>query len=73
MHAINESGGNVRTAKLVHIPAVKPNKKGYRITEVEYSDDLFDLFLSTKKVFDLENKDKPKILTLPLEINKKEL
>ena len=73
MNAINESGGNVKMAKLIHIPAHKPNKKGYRITEVEYSDEMFDLFLATKKIFDLENKDKPKLLTLPLEINKETL
>ncbi len=70
MHAINESGGNVKLAKLIHIPVAKPNKKGYKIIEVEYSDELFDLFLSTKKVFDMENKDAPKLLTLPLEISK---
>lgn len=70
MHAINESGGNVRLAKLIHLPAMKPNKKGYKIIEVEYSDEMFDLFLTTKRIFDLENTDKPKLLTLPLEINK---
>lgn len=73
MQAINETGGNVKTAKLVHIPAKKPNKKGYRVTEIKYSDEMFDLFLSTKKVFDLEHKDRPKILTLPLQINKEDI
>ena len=58
-----------RKANLVHIPAVKPNRKGYRITEVEYTEEKFDLFLATKKVFDSENKDLPKVLTLPLEVN----
>lgn len=60
-------------AKLIHIPAEKPNKKGYRITEVEYKPELFNLFLATKQVFDSENKDEPKVLTLPLTINKEEL
>jgi hypothetical protein len=73
MSAINESGGNVKLAKLIHVPATKPNKKGYKIIEVEYSDELFDLFLATKKVFDLENTDKPKLLTLPLLINIKDI
>jgi len=73
MQAINESGGNVRLAKLIHIPQQKPNKKGYKIIEIEYSDEMFDLFLSTKKIFDMENTDKPKILTLPLEISKETL
>lgn len=57
-------------ALIVHIPATKPNKKGYKIKEVSYEPRMFDLFLSTKKVFDFKNTDKPKLLTLPLEINK---
>ena len=74
MRAYEEmSGIKLKRAYLVHIPQSKPNKKGYRITEVPNSDELFDLFLSTKRVFDMENKDQPKILTLPLEINKEEL
>lgn len=60
-------------ANIIHIPATKPNKKGYRIKEVEYSPDKFDLFLATKRVFDMENSDKPKLLSLPLELNKEEL
>lgn len=73
MSAINESGGNITKAKLVHIPQTRPNKKGYKVIEVEYSDELFDLFLATKKIFDLENTDKPKVLTLPLSINIKDI
>lgn len=73
MKALQEMGHHVQRAVIVHIPAAKPNKKGYKLIEVPYSDELFDLFLSTKKVFDMENNDKPKILTLPLELNKKEL
>lgn len=60
-------------AMLVHLPAQKPNKKGYRITEVKYTPAMFDLFLATKKVFESENKDEPKVLTLPTIINKEEL
>ena len=63
----------IKKGFLIHIPATKPNKKGYRIKEINYSDEMFDLFLSTKKVFDMENTDKPKVLTLPLELNKGEL
>ena len=70
MRAYEEmTGKHIEKANLVHVPLVKPNKKGYRITEVPNSDELFDLFLSTKKVFDMENTDKPKILTLPLEVS----
>ena len=58
---------------IIHIPAKKPNKKGYKIIEVENTQAMFDLFLATKKVFDSENKDQPKVLTLPLEINKQSL
>lgn len=61
-----------KKANLVHIPATKPNKKGYRITEIDFDDRMFDLFLSTKKVFDMENSDQPKLLTLPLSINIKD-
>jgi len=62
-----------KKANLVHLPAKKPNKKGYKITEVEYSEDRFKLFLATKMVFESENKDQPKVLTLPLTINKGDL
>lgn len=56
-------------AKIIHIPAKKPNKKGYRITDVPFDTDMFDLFIATKRLFDNQNKDKPKVLTLPLEVN----
>lgn len=54
---------------LVHIPAKKPNKKGYKLVEVPYNSYKFELFLATKKIFDMENTDKPKVLTLPLKLN----
>jgi len=57
----------ITKAKLIWLPAKKPNKKGYRIIDVEYTKEGFDLFLATKKIFDMENTDKPKILTLPIE------
>ena len=57
----------VGNAKLIWLPAKKPNKKGYRIIDVEYTKEGMDLFLATKKIFDMENTDKPKILTLPIE------
>lgn len=62
-----------KKAKIIHLPAKKPNKKGYKIVNLDYSPEKFELFLSTKKVFDMENTDKPKVLTLPLIINKEEL
>jgi hypothetical protein len=60
-------------AMLIHLPAEKPNKKGYKIKEVSYTPEMFDLFLSIKKVFEANNTDEPKVLSLPLEINKEEL
>lgn len=60
---------NATKAILLHIPAVKPNQKGYKIVEVEFNQDQFDLFLATKRVFDMENTDQPKVLTLPLSLN----
>lgn len=70
MRAYEEMTGiHLESAFLVHIPLIKPNKKGYKVIEVSNSDELFELFLSTKKVFDMQNQDKPKFLTLPLEIN----
>lgn len=60
---------NATKAILVHIPAIKPNQKGYKLVDVEFNETQFDLFLATKRVFDMENKDQPKILTLPLSLN----
>ena len=56
----------IKKANLVLIPSNYINKKGYRITTVDYSDEAFELFLATKRVFDSENKDEPKVLSLPL-------
>lgn len=53
-------------------PAKKPNKKGYRLIEVKYTEEKYDLFLATKRLFDSENKDQPKFLTLPLTYSKTE-
>lgn len=51
------------------MPSRRPNKKGYRIIEVENSDVLFDLFVSTKKMFDHEHgKEKPKYKIYPMDI-----
>jgi len=62
----------LKSAKLVHIPAKKPNQKGYKITDIEFTEKQFKLFLSIKDVFEDENKDQPKVLSLPLEVNIKE-
>jgi len=70
MNALQEmTGKEVKKANLVHLPAKKPNKKGYRVVEVENTDSLFNLFTATQQVFNFKNKDKPKVLTLPLEVN----
>lgn len=58
---------DVKKAKLIWMPAKKPNKKGYRIIDVDFSEAGMELFLATKKIFDMEHKDKPKVLTLPIE------
>lgn len=60
---------NINKGFLIHLPSKKPNKKGYKISEIEFTGEKFDLFLATKKVFDMENNDKPKVLTLPLQLN----
>ena len=60
---------NTTLAKIIHIPAKKPNKKGYKIMSMTYLADMLDLFLASKKLFDSQNHDKPKVLTLPLEIS----
>ena len=59
-------------ANIVHIPAKKPNKKGYKITAVPFSEAKFGLFIASKILFDSQNKDQPKVITLPLEVNIKE-
>lgn len=64
---------NATKSILVHLPATKPNKKGYKLVDVNYEPAMFDLFLATKKVFDLENTDAPKVLTLPLTFNLEDL
>lgn len=70
MSAFEETTGEqVSQANIVWIPAKKPNKKGFRIIPVSNDKDKFDLFLSTKKIFDNENKDKPKFLTYPMQVN----
>lgn len=60
---------NAIKSYLIHLPAIKPNQKGYKIIETEFNQTQFELFLATKKVFDMENTDKPKVLTLPLSLN----
>ena len=54
------------------MPSRKPNKKGYRIIEVENSDVLFELFASIKKMFDHEHgKETPKYKAYPMDISLK--
>jgi len=60
-------------AMLVHLPSEKPNKKGYKIDLIDYEPKMFNLFLSTKDVFNMMNTDQPKVLTLPLELSKEDL
>lgn len=62
----------IKKAVLGWFPAKRPNEKGYRLIDVEYSEEKFELFVATKKVFDSENTDSPKVLTLPLIITKEQ-
>lgn len=60
----------IKKANLAWFPSSKPNKKGYRIIPIDYTEEQFELFIATKKVFDSENTDPPKVLTLPLTYTK---
>jgi hypothetical protein len=71
MRAIEEqTGQKFNKGLIVHMPFDKPNKKGYRLHEVENSDELFSLVVATKKIYDYQNKGTdPKFLTYPMEID----
>ncbi len=74
--AIEEMFGTpVKKAILVHLPFEKPNKKGYRVYEIgqEEIELYFDKFLSAKKLYDWKNKEKPKFLSYPLELDLKSI
>ena len=70
--AVEEMFGTpVKRAIIVHLPFEKPNKKGYRLHEIKEDEiDLyFDKFLAAKKLHDWKNKEKPKFLSYPLELD----
>ncbi len=70
--AVEEMFGTpVKKAIIVHLPFEKPNKKGYRLHEInkEEIELYFDKFLSAKNLFDWKVKEKPKFLSYPLELN----
>ncbi len=72
--AVEEMFGTpIKKAILVHLPFEKPNKKGYRLYEInqEEIELYFDKFLSAKKLHDWKNKEKPKFLSYPLELDLK--
>jgi len=61
-------------ALIVWIPAKRPNKKGYRVIDVENINDNFEDFLHTQALYFRTHKnEKPKYKTLPTTINLKEL
>lgn len=85
--AIKETLGlEINTGKILWFPdkkqdidengkiSYRPNKKGYRIVTInkEEIDYYFDLFLSTKKLYDHFRKESPTFLTLPLSLQKDE-
>jgi hypothetical protein len=70
--AIEEMFGTpVKKAILIHLPFEKPNKKGYGLHEIgqEEIELYFDKFLSAKKLSDWKNKERPKLLSYPLELS----
>ena len=70
MRALEEQYNKVvPQAKLIWLPHKYINQKGYRILDVDNSGELFDAFLAAKKLFERRNTDKPKVLSLPLEVN----
>jgi hypothetical protein len=74
--AIEEMFGTpVQKAIIVHIPFEKPNKKGYRLHEIgkEEIELYFKKFLSAKELHDWKNKEKPRFLSYPLELNLEEI
>lgn len=74
--AIEEMFGTpVKKAILVHLPFEKPNKKGYRLHEIgqEEINLYFDKFLAAKKLSDWRNKERPRLLSYPLELNLEEI
>jgi len=60
---------DVYAGYLVSIPLEKPNKAGYRVKEIENTGVYFDHFLSAKALHDAFNKEKPKFLSYPMEMN----
>jgi hypothetical protein len=71
MRAFEEMmGERVDIGMIVHLPSEKPNKKGYRIHEVENSDSLFEIVKATKKIYDFNSRgNDPKFLSYPMEMN----
>jgi hypothetical protein len=67
-------GERVSKGLIVHMPLEKPNKNGYRIYEIENSDELYEQMLAVKRVYDWKNKgNDPKFLTYPTVMNLKSI
>lgn len=70
MRALQEMfNEDVYAGYIVHIPFEKPNKAGFRVKEVENTDEYFNHFLSAKALHEWKNNEKPKFLTYPMEVN----
>lgn len=70
MNSLTEgTGQEIKKANLVWMPTKYINQKGYRIIEVKNSQEDFELFLATKRLFDRDNKDKAKFLSYPTSIS----
>ena len=52
------------------IPRTKPNKKGYRLIDVENSEELFQVFIAARNLYMHEHgKEKPKYVAYPTQID----
>jgi hypothetical protein len=64
-------GIEIEDANIVHIPAEKPNKKGYRVKTLtrEEIQGNYEIFLKLRAVYGIfHNSDKPKYLSYPTQV-----
>lgn len=69
-------GIKIESANIVHIPAEKPNKKGYRVKTIsrEEIQTNYEIFLKLKSVYDIfHSGDKPKYLSYPTQVTLEEI
>lgn len=69
-------GIEIEDANIVHIPAEKPNKKGYRVKTLsrEEIQANYEVFVKLKETYDIfHSKDKPKYLSYPTQVTLEQL